>query len=197
MSVVWQWQTKLPPVNEREALRYAGVKEDTADMNTLLQECIQLCQNSLTPRVCYSFYPVTRRDGILDLGFAQTDSSALKRNLAGCEEIVLFAATVGFGIDRLIARYKAASPSRAHMLQALGAERIESLCDVFHEEIRQTLGDTRPRFSPGFGDVPLSLQKDIFRALGCTSRIGVSLGENMLMSPSKSVTAIIGIRRKV
>ena len=193
MNVVWLWQTNLPPVNEREALRYAGVKENTPEMNALLRECAALCEKSLTPRVCYSFYPITRQDGVLDLGFAQTDSYALKRNLAGCEEIVLFAATIGLEMDRLIARYAHLSPSKAVMLQAIGAERIEALCDAFEEELVRQGHEVSPRFSPGYGDLPLEMQRDIFAALDCSRHIGVSLNESLLMSPSKSVSAIIGL----
>lgn len=193
MSVVWQWQTALPPVNAQEALRYAGVKENTPEICALLQECIQLCENSLTPRVCYSFYPITRQDGTLDLGFARTDSSALKRNLAGCEELVLFAATIGLEMDRLIARYARLSPARSVMLQAIGAERIETLCDAFEEELIRQGHELSSRFSPGYGDLPLEMQRDIFSALDCPKHIGVSLNESLLMSPSKSVSAIIGL----
>ena len=193
MSAVWLWQTSLPPVDRREALRYAGVKEETPEMTALLQDCIQLCQNSLTPRVCYAFYPVTRQDGQLDLGFAVTDSSALRRNLAGCDEIVLFAATIGLEMDRLIARYAHLSPSKSVMLQAIGAERIEALCDAFENELIRQGHEISPRFSPGYGDLPLDMQQDIFAALDCPKHIGVSLNESLLMSPSKSVTAIIGL----
>lgn len=192
MSAVWLWQTELPPVDTREALRYAGVTESTPEMNALLQECMQLCQNILTPRVCYRFYPVTRQDG-LDLGFAKTKSSALRRNLAGCEEIVLFAATIGLEMDRLIARYAHLSPSKSVMLQAIGAERIESLCDAFENELIRQGHELGTRFSPGYGDLPLELQRDIFAALDCPKHIGVSLNESLLMSPSKSVSAIIGL----
>jgi len=192
MSAVWLWQTELPPVNEREALRYAGVKESTPEINALLQECIQLCQNCLTPRVCYRFYPITRENG-LDLGFAKTDSSALKRNLAGCNEIVLFAATIGLEMDRLIARYARLSPARSVMLQGIGAERIEALCDAFEEELIRQGHELSSRFSPGYGDLVLDLQRNIFAALDCPKHIGVSLNESLLMSPSKSVSAIIGL----
>ena len=193
MSVVWQWQTTLPPVNAQEALRYAGVKENTPEICALLQECIHLCESSLTPRVCYSFYPITRQDGTLDLGFARTDSSALKRNLAGCEELVLFAATIGLEMDRLIARYTRLSPARSVMLQAIGAERIEALCDAFEEELIRQGHELSSRFSPGYGDLPLEMQRDIFAALDCPKQIGVSLNKSLLMSPSKSVSAIIGL----
>ena len=186
---------EAPAFNRKEALRYAGVKESSPQMEALLDECITLAEGCWQYRVCWEEYPVIQTGNELDLGFAKITSDALMVNLRDCDRIVLFAATVGFGIDRLISRYRTVSPSRAHMLQALGAERVESLCDAFEAEIHRTLGSTRPRFSPGFGDVPLTLQKDVFRALHCTKHIGITLGESLLMAPSKSVTAIIGIRR--
>ena len=54
--------------------------------------------------------------------------------------------------------------------------------------------DIKPRFSPGYGDVPLEIQKDIVMLLDCAKRIGVSLNDSLLMSPSKSVTAFIGLQ---
>lgn len=185
-----------PAFNCREALRYAGVRESDESTEALLNECLRITEGQWSYQACWEEYPIVRRDDTLDLGFVEIRSSALEINLRDCDRMVLFAATVGNGIDRLLARYTRLSPARAHMLQALGAERIESLCDVLQEEIRRLYGETRPRFSPGFGDVPLALQKDIFQALQCARHIGVTLGENLLMSPSKSVTALVGIRRK-
>lgn len=51
----------------------------------------------------------------------------------------------------------------------------------------------RPRFSPGYGDLPLSAQREIFAVLDCGKRIGLMLNDSLLMSPSKSVTAFVGI----
>ena len=133
----------------------------------------------------------------LDLGFTVTHSRDLQKNLKGCCRIILFGATVGLELDRLIARYGRLSPSKALCFQAIGAERIESLCNVFNDEIDEIFREqgmyTRPRFSPGYGDLPINMQKDIFAALDCPRKIGLSLNESLLMSPSKSVTAIIGI----
>ena len=67
MSAVLCWQGELPPVNEREALRYAGVKEPSDEMTALLHECVALGEKLLAPRVCYAFYPVRRVEGGLDL----------------------------------------------------------------------------------------------------------------------------------
>lgn len=193
MSAVLCWQGELPPVNEREALRYAGAKEPSDEMTALLHECVALGEKLLAPRVCYAFYPVKRVEGGLDLGFAQTQSNALRRNLSGCDQIVLFAATIGLEMDRLTARHAQLSPARGVMLQAIGAERVESLCDAFENQLIRQGYELRPRFSPGYGDLPLALQRDVFAALDCPGRIGVSLNESLLMSPSKSVTAIIGL----
>ena len=190
------WQGNLPDVNRREALRYAGVKEETPEMAALLEECLTLCSDRIAPRACYARYPVGRVDGRLDLGFAQTDSVALARNLAGCREIVLLAATVGLEMDRLIARYAHLSPARSVVLQGIGTERIESLCDAFENDLINQGLLLRPRFSPGYGDLPLELQRDIFAALDCPRQIGVSLNESLLMTPSKSVTAIIGLGKE-
>ena len=51
----------------------------------------------------------------------------------------------------------------------------------------------RPRFSPGYGDLKLEHQKDWFRLLDISRQIGIELTDSLLMVPTKSVTAIIGI----
>ena len=53
----------------------------------------------------------------------------------------------------------------------------------------------RTRVSPGYGDISLTMQKDIFAILDCERKIGITLNEDLLMSPSKSVTAIAGIKK--
>jgi cobalamin-dependent methionine synthase I len=186
-----------PEWNRREILRYAscsGADERTA---ALLEECIAQSENVLCYRVCFARFPVEKNGEELDIGFARTNSQNLRKNLDSCREIVVFAATVGLGIDRLAARYAHSSPAKALMFDSIGSERVEALCDLFNSEIKAEAanagGFTRPRFSPGYGDLPLALQKDIFRALSPEKYIGATLGKSLLVSPSKSVTAVIGI----
>lgn len=187
----------LPPKpNMEEILRYAGVKECDSGVLELLSSCFEEVQHQLTYKVCYTILPVVKKQNNLDLSFIETDSLDLQRHLAGCNQVVLFAATLGMGFDRLLARYSKVMPSRAFMLQAIGAERIESLCDVFCEELSQEMqqeGYLTSRFSPGYGDLPLRVQRDVFRVLDCPRKIGLTLNESLLMSPSKSVTAFLGI----
>ena len=189
------------PVDEGEILRYAGVRPDGREENlALVRELLPAALSAMRYSVSYAEFEISRKENSLCLGFLNTDSKDLSKNLDGCDSVIAFAATVGIEMDRLIAKYSATSPARALILQAIGAERIESLSNLFTAEIaaeKAALGQSlKPRFSPGYGDLPLEMQKNIFEALDCPRKIGLSLNENLLMSPSKSVTAIIGVYSK-
>ena len=187
-----------PEVDRREALRYAGVRESDRITEDLLTKCIAEAEGKLIYKVCYRAFDLHLNGEKADLGFASVKSSALAKRLDGCEKIIVFCATVGSEFDRLIAKYNILSPSAAVMMQALGSERVEALCDAFCANIGEDTGNTgyscTTRFSPGYGDLPLDLQRDIFAALDCTKKIGVSLNNNLFMTPTKSVTAIIGLK---
>ncbi len=182
-------------IDRRETMRYLGYYgvKDEGGLQGVFDECEKLLLAALAPKACYGEYPVVRGER-LDLGFAQTDSKSLERNLEGCEKIVLFAATIGPGVDRLILKYEKLSPARALILQAMGSAAIECWCDDVNAEITQKYGATKPRFSCGYGDLPIELQRDIFSALSVTKRLGVTLSDNLFMTPTKSVTAIVGVK---
>ena len=183
-----------PPICEREILRYAGCKGDAGEIQALLKNCINEVSKKLTYKVCYGEFQIKTVDNTCDFGVMSFESENLKKNLDECSKAVIFAATVGVELDRLIAKYGRISPSKAFMLQALGAERIESLCDVFCEDIKKEYNTKiKPRFSAGYGDLPLECQRQIFAVLNCEKRIGLTLNDRLIMSPSKSVTAIVGL----
>ncbi len=180
-----------------EILRYLHTNAEDAQSLALIDECIGEISGKLTPRAVYREYDIgKKRDGSLELGFCSVISKDLAKALDGCGSIVLFAATLGSEADRLLLRYTKTSPARALVLDAVLSERIEALCDMLETEITMGKG-SRPRFSAGYGDLPIELQKDIFCALDCEKHIGLTLTESLLMSPTKSVTAIIGITDKV
>ena len=173
----------LPDFDKREILRYAGVKGE-ADEATLavLDECLRESRNVFSYRVCYC---ELAKSALLERIPTAENSESFMQFLGGAEHVIIFAATVGLGIDRLINRYVSVSPVKALFFQAIGAERIEALCESFCQKF-----GLKNRFSPGYGDFALAAQAELFAVLGCEKRIGLSLTDSLLMSPTKSVTAI-------
>ena len=193
-SVILLKNYTQPPFCEREILRYAGCKAADSEIAMLLESCMAEAKDKFTYKVCYRLLPVTVDGDWCDFGVFRLKSQNLAVNLQNCKKVLLFAATVGVEIDRLIARYGRLSPSKALLFQALGAERIEALCDCFCKDMEEEMQiSLRSRFSPGYGDLSLTAQKDIFAVLDCGRQIGLSLNDSLLMSPSKSVTAFAGI----
>lgn len=182
-----------PVLPAREILRYASCKGDALPPEAVA--CLKALPPTVCGRVCWAAFDIKETAAGLDLGFAVTDSQKLKKNLAGCDQIVLFCATAGIEFDRLVRRYERVSPSKALWYQSIGAAYVEAVCDAFCDDLAARYGETKPRFSPGYGDLPLSLQTEIFRALQCEKHVGVSLNADLFMTPSKSVTAIVGVKQ--
>lgn len=182
------------PFCEKEILRYAGCRGEREEISVVLKECIDEVKDKLTYKVCYRELSIKTVGDTCDFEVFSVHSEKLARNLKGCEKVILFAATVGVEIDRLIGKYGRLSPTKALLFQAIGAERIEALCDAFCADIKKEYNTgLEPRFSPGYGDLPLSAQKNIFAVLDPERRIGLTLNSSLLMSPSKSVTAFVGL----
>jgi len=119
----------------------------------------------------------------------------IKNHLSGCNGGYVFLATLGSSVDTYIKKLQLASMSDAVIADAVAGVILEEYCD----EICLKLSEKHPvtsRFSPGYGDFPISLQKDILRVAGA-EKIGVSCLESYMMVPSKSVSAIIGIKENL
>lgn len=187
------------PFDEKEILRYAMLPSFAPAPEELpLQECLKAAKGAAQCRAVWRRYPLTRDGDTLDLGFARTDSRDLKQHLEGCTEILLFACTAGAETDRRIARAKLQSPAKGLLMHAIGAQQVEGGCDLLCRRLAEQFPDRRltDRFSPGYGDLPLSMQRDVMAALDCGRTVGITLTESLLMTPSKSVTAIIGMKAR-
>lgn len=189
-------------VNRSEIYRYLGYTKQadiSENVDALIEEVLTNVLKNSTPKVCYGRFEISFNDGI-DFGFLKIDSKDLAVNLSGCDEAVIFGATIGLYTDRQIQRESILSPARACIYQAVGATVIEAVCDEFNEWLRvsESLQGKvlKPRYSPGYGDVSLEVQRDIFREMDLAKMAGMTLSDSLLMIPEKSVTAFIGIKKK-
>ena len=187
------------PFDEKEILRYAMLPSFAPAPEELpLRECLEAARGAARCRAVWCRYPVKRNGDRLDLGFARTDSRDLRNHLEGCGEILLFACTAGAEMDRRIARAKIGSPAKGLLMHAIGAQQVEGGCDRLCEHLAQVFPDRQltDRYSPGYGDLPLEMQREVMKALDCGRTVGITLTDSLLMTPSKSVTAIIGMKEK-
>lgn len=125
------------------------------------------------------------------------ESQTLARHLDGCAAAYLVCGTIGAEFDALQRRVAVTSGVDALIVQAIGAAAIEAWMDAVENEIRQELDPDEelvPRFSPGYGDLPLAYQRTLLTLLDAPRKIGVSLTDTLLMVPSKSVSAIVGVK---
>ncbi len=183
-------------IDREETLRYLGMASATPDAAFLarLDAVERAVLAAARPNACWRLVPVEATAETCRVGNLDFKSRSLARVLAGCSRAFLFAATLGTEIDALLRRYGQTAPADLVMAQAAASALIESYCDDCEEEMRKEVPGMalRPRFSPGYGDLPLERQTDLFAALDATKRIGVTLTAAQLMIPSKSVSAIIG-----
>ena len=131
-----------------------------------------------------------------DLGFS---SKTLERHLGGCGEVYLSCGTVGAPFDALLRRVSAVSGLDALIVQAIGAAAVEKHMDTVDEEIRAELAPGESlvsRYSPGYGDFPLEASRRILELLDAPRRMGVSLTDSLLLVPSKTVTAVAGVKHE-
>ena len=123
---------------------------------------------------------------------------SLKRHISGCHAVYLACGTIGTGFDAFHRRISVSSGVDALIAQAVGAALIERLMDEVEDEIRSDLshGETLvSRYSPGYGTFPLTAQRELLALLDAPLKIGVSLTDTLLMAPSKSVSAVIGVSK--
>ena len=160
-------------------------------------EEIENCKNELLKVISYKYayikVPVDlSKEDYVNLGFVSFKSKNLYKNLTGCKEAFVFAVTVGIGVDRLLSRLNMMSQSKHFITDAYSSAAVESYCDYVNSFLAEGI-KTKPRFSPGYGDLPLEIQPDILKALSADKTLGITLNESLLMTPVKSITAIMGV----
>ncbi|MBQ1388256.1 MAG: hypothetical protein IIY78_01365 [Clostridia bacterium] len=182
--------------DKSETLRYLGYKNKTPTENEieLIDECEKELKTVISPKCCYVYTDILSiSESTVDMGFGEVNSKNLAKHLKGCRGVYLFAATIGIGADRLISKYKVLKPWKSVIIDALSSAAVEDWCDKAELRITGGRSDRCSRFSPGYGDFSLLYQRDFMTYLDMNRQLGITLSDSLLMTPTKSVTAVIGI----
>lgn len=180
---------KLNSINREETLRYLG--NSKAVMNNEMDELLTVCEKELikTANPKYLYKKIDIKSSNLLAG------NSIKTHLKDCEKAVLMCATLGVETDKLIRTAQITDMAKAVVLDAMASTAVEQVCGKVEKLIAKDNPDSFMtwRFSPGYGDYPLSLQGEFLRLLDAPRKIGLCTNENSILTPTKSVTAIIGL----
>ncbi|NCB62071.1 MAG: methionine synthase, partial [Clostridia bacterium] len=181
-----------------EALRYMGCPGGKANPDTLAlaESCARKLLAAACPKWLYQVYTLLpgERGVELDCGLSLPGSD-LAVHLKGCDRAALLCVTLSAPADALIRRAQAVDMAEALALDACATAAVEAACDLAEAEIkRQFPGCEFPfRFSPGYGDLPITLQDPILTLLDAPRKIGLCATDSSILTPRKSVTAVLGI----
>lgn len=198
----------------KEVFRYAGIfnkshltENEKNSFENLALESVEKISSVMNPRSVYikfSLQILNEENSKPRILFSdkKIESENLALNLKNCHSIFLFAATLGPEVDKLIFKTSKLNPPLSVFLQAAGAMFIEKYCDALEEFLLNQENQNQqkiifaPRFSPGYGDVPLETQNLFFEILRCQKNLALTLNDSLIMSPEKSVTAFIGVKNE-
>ncbi len=189
----------IDKINRAEALRYMGCNKsiDTKNIEPLLDKCEEELLTAIKPRYCYRIFDINIHKAHVDLKDCRLkpEGNDIVRHLSGCTAAVVMAATLSADTDRLINKYKVQDMTSAFILDCMASAAIEQVCDKAEREIAKAaeIKNMTWRFSPGYGDLPITIQKQLISTVNAERLIGLTVTDSNILIPRKSVTAIIGI----
>ena len=185
-----------------DALRYMRVPPAVRDEELLrtVREAFVKLEGYITPRCVWGRFHVVHFDGGIELEGEYIYSDDIARLTARSDECILLAATLGHDTDRQITLAQNRNMLDGVALDACASVRIDAYIDEFMKrEIVPSLRENEHlthRFSPGYGDLSMTVTEDIIAILNATKRIGLTVTHSLMMTPIKSVTAITGLFHK-
>ena len=190
-------------VEKSEVLRYLGHngQEIDNDLNSKIYQCIKETKNEIDTKYVYQIYDIKKDLNLNTVQFENTNlilkSKDISELLRDCDKCVLMCATLGFNIEKNIRRYSYNNLTKGIIIDACATTSIEEVCDLVQDSILDKVAKEEKsltmRYSPGYGDLDISANRDILNVLDAHRKIGVTVTNTGIMIPRKSVVALIGI----
>ena len=184
----------------RDALRYMRAKEPDAKLINNIKSGFEHLNNIMRPRKIYGVFNIVRNKNYLSIANINLNSLNLNNLLINSQDCCLMAVTLGHETDREILIAQSRSMADGLILDACASVMADVICDNLELEIIDNLNKNKnlnlkltPRFSPGYGDVPLDVSQEIIEVLNADKYIGLSMTRSGMMSPVKSITAFAGV----
>ena len=180
----------------KDALRYLGAKTEDQEAERLLRKVLDDYRSVFSPRHVTAFFPVESVDPVVTFvgTDVQLEGESIRRHFSGATEGLFSAFTLGIAFDKKVRELSLSRPSESVALNAIGSAYAERKADELLKEVRlqkEREGfKTTFRFCPGYGDLPLKTNIAIASALAAGKRIGLTVTEDGLLLPVKSIVGV-------
>ncbi len=189
----------LEKLNIKEGARYLGYGNNIPDDNVMniINQCEDEIIKTAKPRYTYKVFDVTSVDeGVKVEGTSLLlKGNSIKEHLLGCNKAVLLCTTLSLEIDKLIRITEVKDMAKAVIMDAFASVAIEQICDKIELQLIKRFENKyfTYRFGLGYGDLPIEHETEFLTILDTQKLIGVTVNNNFIMSPRKTVACIIGI----
>lgn len=188
-------------------LRYLGYAGQpmTPELDARIDEVVAHCLVVARPRGIHRTFAVaghhTEDDGtpVVELeGTALTlRGHSMEEHMDGAVAVGVMAVTIGMGVERELQRLSLIDSLDQVIFDAAATTTVERAADACEANIVTEAAEcglyTNFRFSPGYGDMPMSTQPVLLATLDASRRLGITLSSTNYMTPTKSVTAVVGM----
>lgn len=185
----------IKQLNYNEALKFLGYKDNHPDEKTygLLLACEKELLKAIEGKYIYKVFELVNGQ-IPNIQFI-LEGREIQNHLKNCEKVIFLSATIGNGVDALIRKKQITGMTESMVLDSLASVAVEQICDEAQQKILEGFHEYEHtwRFGLGYGDFPISGQKKFLEILDAPKRIGVCVNEAMMLTPTKSVTCVIGL----
>ena len=204
MDVVQSYDIRS--VERSEVLRYLGYagQEISSELDARVDAVIARCLEVARPRGVVRLFDVADRceeDGLpvirLEGTALELQGGSISEHLDGAVAVGVLAVTAGAGVDAELRRLSFTDRVAQVVFDAAGSALVERAADAAEASVVSPAAGRGlfcgTRFSPGYGDLPLATQPVLLATLDAQRALGITLSNDLLMSPTKSVTAVIGL----
>lgn len=179
------------------AYRYAGIASGDERSRQRMKEILASMPERFPVRSVWKQVPLSWNDGQPVVDGQVLPGAMARRFLQGAEAVILMAITLGPAFDREVRKLSYINMEESLFLNSAGAAFVDARLDEVQASVETALGKhLSDRFSPGYEDLPLTMQSFMERELSLNSSLGIHLLDSCLMVPEKSVTAIAGVFEK-
>lgn len=186
-------------IDKHEMMRYAKLNPKNPEFPAdIIDDAIRKALSLAEPRGIWKILPYAPDEGkILGNHPLSLQGHSIRQHLSGSHFVGVLAVTAGDKIEQASSEnFREGKYLEGLLLDAAATAAVEALADqldsLIRDQARRAGQKTVWRFSPGYGDWPVTQQND-FAALIGAEEIGITVTDHSMLLPRKSVTAVIGI----